>query len=102
MDAKVKADNLKIILDRYAALGAICKLPEYQNHLKPILQEAFQNKWPDPTQAKGTKEFHKQYTEQYGRAMAYKELFNMIEGGESMAKTMAEQIASPKKTYGME
>lgn len=62
---------------------------------------AFNNKWPDPSQAKTVEEFHKQYSEQYGRAMAYQEIFNMLEQADKMARNIAEQINNPKKDYGL-
>lgn len=47
-----------------------------------------------------TKEFHKAYTESYGKAMAYKELYNAIENAGAKALALSEQINNPKK-YGI-
>lgn len=89
------------LLDRYQALLRICKSPDYQEHLKPILMEAFHNKWPDPSQSQDLAQFHKQYSEQYGRAMAFKEIYNMIETAEKASVELAKQMALPKKDYGL-
>lgn len=73
-----------------------------------ILQEAFNNKWPQPDQLDSDKKplfttyesFHKAYTEQYGKAMAFKEIFTMIESADDMSRNLAEQMSGKKKTYG--
>jgi hypothetical protein len=101
-NTSAQSKQLKEILERYQALHRICQMEEYRLHLKPILEEAFKNKWPDPSQSKSTKEFHKQYTEQYGKAMAFRELFNMIEGAEKLANNLTQEMAKPKSSYGLE
>lgn len=62
---------------------------------------AFQLKWVDPSQAKTIEEFHKQYTEQYGRAMAFQEVYNMLESAPDVARNIAEQIKSPDRDYAI-
>jgi len=94
-----KEDKEKIA--KWEALYRISQSTDYIEYLKPILQEAFNNKWPDPTQAKTPEEFHKQYTEQYGKAMAYKELYNLIESSGSVSRTLTSQIKNKKKGYGL-
>lgn len=61
-----------------------------------------QNLWPDPAEAKSVEEFHKQYTEHYGRAMAFKEIFSMLETADEMARNLAKQKAKTKdKSYAI-
>ena len=92
---------LKTKLKQMEGLTRICKSQDYQEYLKPILQEAFNNKWPDPTKAVSVEEFHKQYSEQYGRAMAYRELYNILENADIISRNVAEQIKNPTKNYGI-
>lgn len=62
-----------------------------------MLQSAFLNKWPDPAQ----ENFDRKYIIEYSRAMAYKEIFNLIEGAEKMAQVTAKQLKEPEKNYGL-
>ena len=65
------------------------------------MEEAFLNKWPDPSQFSTSDEFHKKYTEDFGKAMAFKDLYNAIEGAEAMAQATAKQLKSPDKDYSL-
>lgn len=88
-------------LEELRALSQICKSQEYQNHLKPRLAEAFTIKWLDPSQATNLQEFHKQYSEIYGRAMAYKEIYDWIETAEKTLIARVTQFDNAKKGYGI-
>lgn len=94
-----KKDQIKKQLSLYEGLHRLSSSSDYQNYLKPILQEAFQNKWPDPTQAKTPEEFHKQYTEAYGRSMAYMEIFNLLANAGSVAQNLSKQLKNPDRNY---
>jgi hypothetical protein len=41
------------------------------------------------------------YAEQHGRAMAYKEIFNLLASAGKMARETAKQIKKPSKDYGL-
>lgn len=94
-----KTNKLKRELRKWQALSNLSKNKDYQQFLKPILREAFSNLWPDPSRAHSFEEFFKQYSEQYGRAIAYKEIYNMLESAETMVVNLSEQIKKPKKDY---
>lgn len=66
-----------------------------------MLVEAFSHKWPDPSLSKTYEEFHKQYSEQYGRAIAYKEVFELIETAETQAFNLAERMKDPEKDFSL-
>lgn len=97
MDNKLKQAKEK--LAEWEGLMRIEKSQDYQLYLKPILEKAFQNKWPDPSKAMTYEEFHKQYAEQYGRAMAYQEITTLLENAGTLAKNLAEQMKNPTKDY---
>jgi hypothetical protein len=71
------------------------------------LEEAFLNKWLNPSELDVNgqpkfpteREFHKAYSEAYGKAMAFKELYALIENADELARNAAEQITKPKKNY---
>ncbi len=96
-----KALQIKTKLKEWEGLMRIYKSQDYQLYLKPILEKAFQNLWPDPTESKTYEEFYKQYTEQRGRAMAYKEIYNLLENAEVLTRNLAEQIKNPNKDYSL-
>ena len=60
-----------------------------------MLEKAQVNKWPDPLQDK----FADAYKVEYGRATAYKEIFNIMELSEGMIKNLVKQINDPEKNY---
>lgn len=96
-----KKEGLKQEALKWEALFRIANSSDYKNYLKPILESAFQNLWPDPAESKTPEEFHKQYSEQWGRAMAYKDLYNLLESSGKVAQNIAEQIKNPDKDYGI-
>lgn len=95
-------NSLKQEALKWEALYRLSQTKEYQEYLKPILEEQFQNKWLDPAQFKTLEEFHKAYSEAYGRAQAYKEIFNFIASSGKVAQNIADQIKNPEKSYGIE
>jgi hypothetical protein len=96
-----KINSLKQEALKWEGLHRISQSTEYQEYLKPLLQEQFQNKWLDPAQFNSLEEFHKAYSEAWGRAQAYKEIYNMLESAGKVAQNMAEQIKSPQKDYAI-
>ena len=95
-----KKQILKEEMRKWEALNRIYNSEDYQTHLKPILEQAFYNSWMNPSELNedGTPKFasleafHKAYTEQYGRAIAYKELFNMLSNAGSVLENLTKQI----------
>lgn len=96
-----KKQTLKKEMLKWEALNRIFSTKDYQLYLKPILEGAFTNIWPDPTKASSYEEFHKQYSEQYGRAMAYKEIFSMLEGAGRVLENLTKQVNDPDKNYAL-
>ena len=94
--------NLKAQLLVWEGRHRLSQSEDYQLYLKPLLMEAFNNLWPDPTQAKSAEEFHKQYSEAWGKAMAYKELFNLLNSAEKMVEALSKQIKNPEKDFTIE
>ena len=94
--------NLKAQLQVWEGRYRLSKSEDYQLYLKPLLMEAFNNLWPDPTQAKSAEEFHKQYSEAWGKAMAYKELYNLLNSSEAMVEALSKQIKNPDKDFSIE
>ena len=94
-------------MQKWEALNRIAHSQDYQKFLKPILENAFHNSWMDPNQLDKNgrplfpthEAFHKAYTEQYGRAVAYKELYNMLDGAGAVLENVAKQINNPDKNY---
>lgn len=82
---------------KWEALNRLSKSPEYLEYLKPILEQAFNNLWPDPAESETVEGFFKQYTEQYGRAMAYKEIFNILSNASAVVINLSKQ-QDDKKT----
>jgi hypothetical protein len=99
MNNQNKQDNLKKRqqleqLKKWEGLARIAQSEDYLNHLKPLLSDAFNNKWLDPASSTNYQDFHKQYTELYGRAMAYQELYNTLENSKAMVVKVSEQVNS--------
>lgn len=99
MDDKLR--KVKEKLQEWEGLMRLQKSQDYQLYLKPILERAFQNLWPAPSESKTYEEFHKQYVEQWGRAMAYKELFNLLENAEALVNQLTKQLKDPTKDYSL-
>lgn len=64
-----------------------------------MLEAQFQNKWLDPAQFKTLKEFHKAYSESFGRAMAYKEIADKLDKAKATYQEIKKKIDSPTKSY---
>lgn len=45
--------------------------------------------------------FHKAYTEEYGRAIAYQEMMVMLDNAGAMATNIAKQINNPSKDFSL-
>jgi hypothetical protein len=84
---------LKQELLKWEAFNRISQSTDYQQHLKPLLTGAFNNKWPDPAQ----QDFDRKYIIEYSRAMAYKEIFDILDTAQSMIKNLNLQLALPEK-----
>lgn len=100
MDSK-QLQQLKELANRFEGLHRLAQSGDYQKYLKPILEDAFNNKWPDPVEAKDAVEFHKQYVEQWARAMAYRDIYNLLASAGKQAEAIAKQIKNPTKDYGI-
>lgn len=98
---------MKKEMQMWEAFHRIYKSQDYQEFLKPYLEKAFYNTWMNPSELNTNgdpkfpdeKSFHKAYSEQYFRAIAYKELFNMLSSAASVVENYAKQIKSPEKNY---
>jgi hypothetical protein len=86
---------LKQELLKWEAFNRICKSEDYLLYLKPLLQQALNNKWPDPAQ----QDFDKKYIIEYSRAKAYEEIFNLMELAEGMIKNLRKQMDEPERNY---
>lgn len=63
---------------------------------------AFNNKWLNPEDFKSFEEFHKAYTEERGRALAYQEIFNLLEGAEQRITDIRKQLDTLKRDVSYE
>jgi hypothetical protein len=86
---------LKQELTKWEAFNRLQGNPDYQTFLKPLLQSAFNNIWPDPAEDN----FEKKYVIQYARAKAYKEIHDLLETSEAMIKNIRTQVSQPDKNY---
>ena len=98
--SKPKKETFRIVklkqeLLKQEALSRINKSQDYLQHLKPELETAFTNKWPDPSQ----KDFDRKYVIEFARANAYKEIFNKLATADHMIEAITKQIAEPEKNY---
>jgi hypothetical protein len=82
-------------LQKWEAFNRLCHLKDYQDYLKPLLEQARLNKWPDPLQDK----FEDVYKVEYGRATAYKEIQMLMDTAEGMIKNITKQMKDPEKNY---
>jgi len=87
--------RLKQELHKWEGLNLLAHNQEYQTYLKPLLQQAFHNKWPDPAQ----EDFDRKYIIEFSRAKAYEEIYNMLEMAEEMIKNLTKQMKDPQKNY---
>lgn len=86
---------LKQELLKWEAFNRMSHSQDYLEYLKPLLNQALHNKWPDPAQ----EDFDKKYIIEYSRAMAYKEIYDIMETAEAMIKNLTKQIKDPQKNY---
>jgi hypothetical protein len=98
--SKVSQDSPKLIrlkqeLLKWEGLNLLSHNQEYRTYLKPLLQAAFHNKWPDPAQ----EDFDRKYIIEFSRAKAYEEIYNMLEMAETMIKSLTKQMKDPQKNY---
>ena len=77
------------------AYNRLAANPDYLNHLKPLLLSAFSNLWPDPAQP----DFDRKYIIQYSKAMAFKEVYDLLETAKGRIEAIREKMAEPKKNY---
>jgi predicted DNA-binding ArsR family transcriptional regulator len=80
-------------------LDRIAKSEDYRQHLKPLLEAQFNNKWLSPEQFPTLKEFHKAYVEVQKRAEAYKEVRDVIEAAETNIINVTKQLNEPEKNF---
>ena len=96
---QINRDNrirlLKQELQKWEAFNRISKTEDYLKYLKPLLEQAQVNKWPDPAQ----ENFSRIYPVEYGRATAYKEIQMLMESAEAMIQNISKQIKDPTKNY---
>lgn len=90
---------LKQQLPKWEAFHRLSQQPEYKEYLRPLLQQAQVNKWLNPEEFPNLKAFHKAYTESHGRAKAYAEIQNILEGAEKMIENIKKQMKDPAKSY---
>jgi hypothetical protein len=90
-------DLLKQELNKWEAFNRLNSNPDYLNFLKPLLQSALNNIWPDPAEA----DFDRKYIIQFARAKAYKEIFDILETSGSMIDNIRKQIVEPEKNYSI-
>jgi hypothetical protein len=101
MAKSIKTDNRSILLSqelrKWEAFNRLQGNPDYQQFLKPLLQAAFNNLWPDPAQD----DFEKKYHIEYARAKAYMEIFNLLETSKTMIENIRKQMSEPEKNYAI-
>lgn len=66
-----------------------------------MLQEAFQNKWLDPSEFNSKEQFFKAYTEAHGKATAYVEIYDLLASAEQRAQQTSNQINNPKRDFSL-
>jgi len=86
---------LKQELGKWEAFNRLQGNPDYQQYLKPLLQQALNNLWPDPAQP----DFEKKYHIEYARAKAYQEIYNILETSKTMIENIRKQMSEPEKNY---
>jgi len=59
------------------------------------LEQALNNKWPDPAQ----EDFDRKYIIEYSRAKAFQEIYETLERAEATIKVLTKQIKEPDKNY---
>ena len=109
MNKQEKKTHLREKLQFWEALNRLSKMEEYKDYLRPRLQEAFNNRWIDPNQVDENGQplfdtyeaFHKAYTEMRGKAVAYQEITNMIDGASAMVEQISKAIEDPSADYGL-
>lgn len=94
------SQEVKLQLIRWQALNRLCKSTDYQQHLKPYLQQAFSNKWIDPSQFKTLGEFHKSYTENFGKATAFQEIIDLLDSAE-LAEQQTQALLNKPEINGI-
>ena len=82
-------------LRKWEAYNRLQGNPDYQLHLKPLLEQAFHNLWPDPAQP----DFDRKYIIEYSRAKAYKEIYDLLETSKTMIENIRKQMSEPEKNY---
>jgi ribosome-binding ATPase YchF (GTP1/OBG family) len=86
---------LKQELLKWEAFNRLAQSQDYLQYLKPVLQQALTNKWPDPLQTN----FGDAYKVEYARAKAFEEIINIMASAESMIKNLVKQLEEPEKNY---
>ena len=86
---------LKQELNKWEAYNRLQGNPDYQLHLKPLLESAFNNKWPDPAQ----EDFDRKYIIDFARAKAFMEIYILLETSKTMIENIRKQMNQPEKNY---
>lgn len=76
----------------------MAKSEEYLRFLKPILEQALNNKWPDPAQ----EGFERKYIIDFSRAKAFQEIYLMLENAETHILNIKKQLEKPVKNFSLE
>jgi hypothetical protein len=92
-----RAILLKQELSKWEAYNRLQGNPDYQQYLKPLLEQAFHNLWPDPAQ----QDFERKYIIEYSRAKAYKEIYDLLSTSKTMIENIRKQMSEPEKNYAI-
>lgn len=95
-----KSETLNKELKKWEAFYQLSQTKQYKEYLKPLLEQT-QNKWLDPAQFKTVEEFHKAYSESWGRAKAFTELLNWFDNSEPMITQITKQLTEPERAKGI-
>jgi DNA transposition AAA+ family ATPase len=76
-------------------------MKEWQDYLKPLLLQNYNNQWLKPEEFKDLQSFHKAYVEEYAKASFSKELVGMIEDADNKIIEIKKQLELPDKSYGI-
>ena len=92
---------LKRDLAPLEAYSRLHKSPEWEMYLKPQLSQALTNKWLDPTKYPSDPEFIRAYNQAHARAMAYKEVIDLVEGADQRIEEIKRQLEVTNKKYAI-
>ena len=97
----LRKQELRQALAQQEALYRLSQMPEWQIHLKPLLNLQLTNKWLDPLAYKTKEEFFDAYTHMHARAVAYQEVVDIVDRSAQKIEDIKKQIVLPEKPYGI-